>query len=58
MEGTCMPNHTAGFSRCVNKMQQDIQQNHCLLEQELGKGRSSEKVRLAHDEIKELGVFL
>ena len=56
-ESSYVCNDTAGFYRCITKHQKDIQSNLCVLQQEMGKDKSSQRSRKALDELNDLILF-
>ena len=52
-----MCNQAAAFNRCVNKVQDEIQDNLKLLFGEMGKGKSSHKPEKALNGLKDLASF-
>ena len=50
-------NQSAGFNRCITKIQDKVQDNLRALKAELGKGKSSAKAQAALDELDYLTTF-
>ena len=50
-------NQSAGFNRCITKIQDSVQEQLKILQTELGKGKSSSKAQAALDELHYLTTF-
>ena len=50
-------NQSAGFNRCITKIQDSVQEQLRILQTELGKGKSSSKAQSALDELNYLTIF-
>ena len=50
-------NQSAGFNRCITKIQDSVQENLKTLQTELSKGKSSGKAQAALDELHYLASF-
>ena len=50
-------NQSAGFNRCITKIQDSVQENLKILQTELSKGKSSGKAQAALDELHYLASF-
>ena len=50
-------NQSAGFNRCITKIQDSVQEQLQILQSELGKGKSSAKAQGALDELHFLSAF-
>ena len=50
-------NQSAGFNRCITKIQDSVQEQLKVLQSELGKGKSSPKAQAALDELHYLTSF-
>ena len=56
-ESSYVCNHAAGFTRCMTKLQEDIQSSVRILQQEMAKGKSSQKCKKALDDLNDLTPF-
>ena len=56
-ESTVVCNQAATFNRCVNKIQEEVQDNLRLFLGELSKGKSSQKVNKGLLDLKDLVAF-
>ena len=56
-ESSCICNQSAGFNRCITKVQDSVQDQLKILQTELGKGKSSAKAQSALDELHYLISF-
>ena len=56
-ESSYICNQSAGFNRCITKIQDSVQEQLTVLQSELGKGKSSSKVQAALDELHYLTTF-
>ena len=56
-ENSYVCNHASGFTRCMTKLKEDIEANVCILQQEMAKGKSSQKCMKALDELNGLTSF-
>ena len=56
-ESSYICNQSAGFNRCITKIQDSVQEQLKILQAELGKGKSSKKAQSALDELHYLTSF-
>ena len=56
-ESSYICNQSAGFNRCITKIQDSVQEQLKILQAELGKGKSSAKAQSALDELHYLSSF-